>query len=75
MLTQFDVATDSSVVKPCGFFTQVGMSETLNVINYCADNRVLPQIQIIDASQVNDSWEKVVNKQARYRFVIDAATY
>ena len=52
-----------------------GIPETQDVINYCADNKVLPQIQIIDAKQVNDAWEKVVNKEARYRFVIDAATF
>lgn len=52
-----------------------GIPETQDVVNYFADNKVLPQIQIIDARQVNDAWEKVVNKQARYRFVIDAATF
>ncbi|MGD9157474.1 MAG: zinc-binding dehydrogenase [Desulfobacteraceae bacterium] len=52
-----------------------GMPETQDVVNYCADNKVLPQIRIIDARHVNDALEKVVNKEARYRFVIDAATF
>lgn len=51
-----------------------GIPETQEVVNYCADNKVFPQIQIIPASQINDAWEKVVNKQARYRYVIDAKT-
>lgn len=72
---EFIVAANCSVVKLRVFFTQVGMPETQDVVNYCADNKVLPQIQIIDASQVNDAWEKVVNKEARYRCVIDAATF
>jgi alcohol dehydrogenase (NADP+)/uncharacterized zinc-type alcohol dehydrogenase-like protein len=100
---QYDIAAYTSVVKPYGTFTQVGMPEkfevTLNnlglsisrvnynasliggmretqeVINYCADNKVLPQIQIIKAEQVNEAWENVVNKKARYRYVIDAATF
>jgi hypothetical protein len=25
--------------------------------------------------QINDAWVKVLNKEARYRFVIDAATF
>ena len=25
--------------------------------------------------KLNDAWEKVINKQARYRFVIDASTF
>ncbi len=52
-----------------------GMKETQDVVNYCADNNILPKIQIIKAEQINEAWEKVVNKEARYRYVIDAATF
>lgn len=52
-----------------------GIPETQEVIDYCADNNLLPEIQIIKASQINDAWAKVVNKEARYRYVIDAATF
>ncbi|MEX6689827.1 NAD(P)-dependent alcohol dehydrogenase [Danxiaibacter flavus] len=51
-----------------------GIPETQEVVYYCADNKVLPQVQIINAAEVNDAWEKVIAKQARYRFVIDTAT-
>lgn len=51
-----------------------GIPETQEVVHYCADNKVLPQVQVISADTVNEAWEKVLNKQARYRFVIDAAT-
>lgn len=100
---QFDVAAYSSVLKPYGFFTQVGMPtgfeltisniglaasrvnynasliggmpETQEVIHYCADNGIRPQIEIIKADEINDAWTKVLNKEARYRYVIDAATF
>ncbi len=100
---QYDVASYVAVVKPFGFYTQVGMpegfelklsaiglsisrvnfnvsliggmKETQEVINYCADNKIHPQIQIIKAEQINEAWENVVNKKARYRYVIDAATF
>ena len=52
-----------------------GMPETQEVVDYCADNKVFPQIQIIKADQINDAWLKVLNKEARYRYVIDAATF
>jgi len=52
-----------------------GMKETQEVVNYCADNKILPKIQIIEAGQINEAWEKVVNKEARYRYVIDVATF
>ena len=51
------------------------MKETQEVVNYCADNKVLPEIQVIPADQINQAWESVVNKKARYRYVIDAATF
>jgi uncharacterized zinc-type alcohol dehydrogenase-like protein len=100
---QYDVAAYTSVVKPYGTFTHVGMPvgfeitlnnfklsatrvkynasniggipETQDVVNYCADNKILPNIEIIKASQINDAWGKVVDKKARYRYVIDAATF
>lgn len=52
-----------------------GMKETQDVVDYCADHKVLPKIQIIKAEQINEAWENVVNKNARYRYVIDAATF
>ena len=51
-----------------------GIPETQEVINYCAENKIYPQIEIIKAEEINEAWKKVVNKEARYRFVIDAAT-
>lgn len=52
-----------------------GIPETQEVVHYCADNGIRPEIQIITAEEINDAWEKVVNKEARYRYVIDAATF
>lgn len=51
-----------------------GIRETQEVMDCCADRKIYPQVQIIKAEDVNEAWEKVVNKEARYRFVIDAAT-
>ncbi|MBF9255661.1 NAD(P)-dependent alcohol dehydrogenase [Pontibacter sp. 172403-2] len=48
-----------------------GVPETQEVINYCAENKIYPQIEVIKASQINEAWDKVVNKEARYRYVID----
>jgi alcohol dehydrogenase (NADP+)/uncharacterized zinc-type alcohol dehydrogenase-like protein len=51
-----------------------GISDTQEVMDYCAENNIYPQIQIIKAEEINEAWEKVVNREARYRYVIDAAT-
>ncbi|MCB0792524.1 MAG: NAD(P)-dependent alcohol dehydrogenase [Flavobacteriales bacterium] len=52
-----------------------GIPETQEVVDFCAANSIHPQIEVIGADAVNDAWDKVVNKEARYRYVIDAATF
>ncbi|MCB1629504.1 MAG: NAD(P)-dependent alcohol dehydrogenase [Xanthomonadales bacterium] len=52
-----------------------GMRETQEMVDYCAEHGVLPTIQVIQADAINQAWESVVNKQARYRYVIDAASF
>lgn len=51
-----------------------GMKETQDVVDYCAKNKIYPQIEIIKAEQITEAWKKVENKEARYRYVIDTAT-
>jgi alcohol dehydrogenase (NADP+)/uncharacterized zinc-type alcohol dehydrogenase-like protein len=51
-----------------------GIPQTQEVIEYCAANKIYPEVQLIKASEVNETWENVINKEARYRYVIDAAT-
>ena len=53
---------------------QMLASQASLLVSHCAENKIYPQIQIINAEEINDAWKKVVNKEARYRFVIDAAT-
>ena len=50
------------------------IARTQELINYCAENKLYPQIQIINAQGINDAWTKILNKEARYRYVIDAST-
>src|SRR6478672_10910348 len=52
-----------------------GIPETQEVMDFCAKNKIYPQIQIIKAEEINDAWDKVVNKEARYRYVIDGTTF
>ncbi len=51
-----------------------GIPQTQEVIDYCAKNKIYPEVQVIKASEVNETWEKVINKEARYRYVIETAT-
>ncbi len=51
-----------------------GMKETQEMVDYCAKNDVLPEIQIIKADEITQAWKNVLDKKARYRYVIDTAT-
>ncbi|MFM2482543.1 NAD(P)-dependent alcohol dehydrogenase [Celerinatantimonas sp. YJH-8] len=50
------------------------IKETQEVVNYCVHHHVLPTIEMINADQVNDAWNNVIDKKARYRYVIDSST-
>lgn len=52
-----------------------GIPETQEMVHYCADNRIRPQIEIIKAGDINDAWTRILNKEARYRYVIDGSTF
>ncbi|WP_375434952.1 alcohol dehydrogenase catalytic domain-containing protein [uncultured Hymenobacter sp.] len=52
-----------------------GIPETQEVVQFCADNKIYPQVQVIKAGQINEAWASVLDKKARYRFVIDASTF
>jgi alcohol dehydrogenase (NADP+)/uncharacterized zinc-type alcohol dehydrogenase-like protein len=51
-----------------------GILQTQALVDYCAKHGIAPETQVIRANEVNETWEKVVNKAARYRYVIDAST-
>ena len=51
-----------------------GIRETQEMLDFCAEHRITPEIELIDAAQINEAWERVLASDVRYRFVIDAAT-
>lgn len=51
-----------------------GIPQTQELVDYCAESRIYPEIQLIKANEINEAWTKVIDKEARYRYVIDAAT-
>jgi len=48
-----------------------GIAETQEVIDYCAARNIKADIELIRAEDINRAYERVVNKDVRYRFVID----
>lgn len=51
-----------------------GIQETQDMVDFCALNKIKPEITRIPMNGIDDAWRKVVGKQARYRFVIDMAS-
>lgn len=50
-----------------------GIAETQEVIDFCAARNIKADIELIRPNQINEAFDRVVNKDVRYRFVIDMA--
>lgn len=51
-----------------------GIPETEEMLQFCADHDVTPEIEVIDADYINNAYDRTVASDVRYRFVIDART-
>lgn len=51
-----------------------GIAETQEMLDFCASHGIGSEIELIAASEINEAYERVVNSDVRYRFVIDTAT-
>ncbi|QOV35979.1 NAD(P)-dependent alcohol dehydrogenase [Streptomyces ferrugineus] len=51
-----------------------GIRETQEMLDFCAAHGIGAEIELIDADQINEAYERVLNSDVRYRFVIDTAT-
>ena len=52
-----------------------GIRETQEMLDFCAEHGIVPDTELIDASYINEAWDRVLASDVRYRFVIDAATF
>src|SRR4051812_26212003 len=50
-----------------------GIAETQEVIDYCAARNIKADIELIGPEEIDRAYARVVNKDVRYRFVIDMA--
>lgn len=50
------------------------IAETQEMLDFCAERGVVPEIELISAEQINDAYERVLRSDVRYRFVIDTTT-
>ncbi|MEO5949966.1 MAG: NAD(P)-dependent alcohol dehydrogenase [Candidatus Saccharimonadales bacterium] len=51
-----------------------GIKETQEMLNFCAEHGISADIELITADEIDDAYERVLNSDVRYRFVIDSST-
>ncbi len=51
-----------------------GIPSTEEMLQFCADNNITADIEMITMDQVNEAWERLENNDVKYRFVIDLAS-
>lgn len=50
------------------------LRETQEVLDFCAQHGIGPEIEVIAIQDINEAFKKVINREARFRYVIDMAT-
>ena len=51
-----------------------GVAQTQEILDFCAEHDIRPEIQPIAMDEVNDAFQKVMDEEVRFRYVIDMAT-
>lgn len=51
-----------------------GIAQTQEMLEFCAEHGITPEVEIISADQVNEAWDRVLKSDVRFRFVIDIST-
>lgn len=51
-----------------------GIRETQQMLDFCADNGITADIEVIKIQQVNEAYDRLLKSDVKYRFVIDMAS-
>jgi uncharacterized zinc-type alcohol dehydrogenase-like protein len=51
-----------------------GIAETQEMLNFCAKNKIVSDIELIPIQKINEAWERMLKQDVKYRFVIDMAS-
>ncbi|SHL80960.1 NAD(P)-dependent alcohol dehydrogenase [Hymenobacter psychrotolerans] len=51
-----------------------GIKETQEMLDFCAENNVMSDVEIIRMDYINEAYERMMKSDVKYRFVIDLAT-
>ncbi|MFP2904166.1 NAD(P)-dependent alcohol dehydrogenase [Pyxidicoccus sp. 3LFB2] len=48
-----------------------GLAETQEMLDYCAQHKIVSDIEVIPMQNINEAYERMLKSDVRYRFVID----
>lgn len=51
-----------------------GIAETQEVLDFCAQHGIAPEVEMIDIQDINDALKKMADGEVRFRYVIDMAS-
>jgi uncharacterized zinc-type alcohol dehydrogenase-like protein len=51
-----------------------GIPETQEMLDFCAEHKIVADIEMIRADEINEAYERMLKGDVKYRFVIDNAT-
>ncbi|MFT3796010.1 NAD(P)-dependent alcohol dehydrogenase [Flavobacterium sp.] len=51
-----------------------GLPETQEMLNFCAANNIVSEIEMIDIKDIHKAYDRMLKGDVKYRFVIDLAT-
>lgn len=78
LLGPYDKPTDN--MEMAKYARSVGASligsiaETQEVLDFCAEHNILPEVQMIDIKTINEAFTKIKDEDVRFRYVIDMQT-
>ena len=51
-----------------------GIAETQEMLDYCAEHNIVSDVEVINIKDIEQSYERMLKGDVRYRFVIDMGT-
>lgn len=50
------------------------IAETQEVLDFCAEHNIAPEVQVIPMQDINKAFDKMLDEEVRFRYVIDMAS-
>lgn len=48
-----------------------GTKQTQEMLDFCSAHKIYPEVEVIPIQYANEALERLINKDVKYRFVID----